>query len=93
MSFHFLTFIKKLLVNNCTLDSSDFSNAAHEVPGYIFVESRSLSFATDLSNRVCSSNLELVGFWSGSLRCISSTQRCKPRHITTQDVRSFVVVE
>ena len=42
--------------------------------GSIFVEPGSLSFATDLSN----SNSELVGLWSGSLRCNSSTSRFFP---------------
>ena len=46
-------------------------------------------FATDLSN----SSAELVGLWSGSLRCNYSTWRFFPRHIFTQEVRSFVVVE
>ena len=57
--------------------------------GFIFVEPGSLSFATDHAN----SSSELVGMWSGSLRCNSFTSRFFPLHITTQNVRSFVVVE
>ena len=50
---------------------------------------RKFTFATDLSI----SNSELVGFWSGTLRCNSSTWRMYPWHITTQNVKSFVVMD
>ena len=53
----------------------------------------SLFFDTDLSNPKCSTNSELAGLWSGSLRRNSSTERFLPRHITTQDFELYPVVE
>ena len=80
MSFHFLSSIKTtssewlytgfVRIFNCFAWVSSMPS-----DGSVFVEPGSLFFAKHLSDPTCSSNSELAGLWSGSLRRISSTWR------------------